>query len=77
MPRVYRGDGTSSSLGAVDANRAVCRGTYLILAFAMEGTTLTHYLNGFPIGSGEITATLLCASTAPANIWNSRAQAWL
>jgi hypothetical protein len=64
VPRVYRGDGTSSSLGAVDANRAVRAGTFLILAFQMEGTTLTHYLNGFPIGSGEITATLADGGTA-------------
>lgn len=58
VPRVYRGDGTSTSLGNVDANRAIRAGTYLILAFDMAGTTLTHYLNGFPIGSGEITAVL-------------------
>jgi hypothetical protein len=64
VPLVYRGDGTSANLGNVTADRPVRAGTYLILGFVMGGTTLTHYLNGFAIGSGQITATIADGATA-------------
>jgi hypothetical protein len=57
VPIAYRGDGTYSNLGSVPANQPVTAGTYLILGFEMGGATLTHYLNGLSIGSGQITAT--------------------
>ncbi|HKS38643.1 MAG TPA: Ig-like domain-containing protein, partial [Verrucomicrobiae bacterium] len=63
IPRAYRGDGTMTSLGSVDGTR-LRAATYLVVGFEMAGTTLTHYLNGQPSGSGEITATLADGGTA-------------
>ena len=64
VSRVYRGDGTATGLGSVDSNRPLRAGDYLVLGFEMEGTTLTQYANGFPIGSGTITAPLADGGTA-------------
>jgi|GEM_PF-1166172 len=58
VPRLYRGNGTSTSLGFVDAAKGLTAATYLIAGFAQEGTNLTHYLAGQPNGSGRLTATL-------------------
>jgi hypothetical protein len=58
IPRAYRGDGTSSSLGFVDASRAFRAATYLVAGFDMAGTQFTHYLGGQPLGTGNITAGL-------------------
>jgi Big-like domain-containing protein/concanavalin A-like lectin/glucanase superfamily protein len=63
VPRAYRGDGTMTSLGSVDGAR-LRAATYLVVGFEMAGTTLTHYLNGQPSGSGEITAALADGGTA-------------
>lgn len=63
IPRAYRGDGTMTSLGSVDGTR-LRAATYLVVGFEMAGATLTHYLNGQPSGSGEITATLADGGTA-------------
>jgi hypothetical protein len=64
ISRVYRGDGTTANLGNADSDRAIRAGAYLILAFEMTGTNLNQYLNGFPVGSGHISATLGDAGTA-------------
>ncbi len=61
IPRAYRGNGSSSSLGSVDGTTAVRAGSFVALGYQMAGTTLTHYLNGQATGSGEITATLVNA----------------
>jgi hypothetical protein len=58
IPRAYRGDGTSASLGNVDGTTPIRAGGFVVLGFQMAGTNLTHYLNGQAIGSGTITATL-------------------
>ena len=58
VPRLYRGNGTSTSLGFVDATKGLTAATYLIVGFAQQGTTLTHYLSGQANGSGQLTATL-------------------
>ena len=54
MPRAFRGG--PAGIGSVDAAEAFPADTVLVGGFDMAGTTLTHYLNGLPIGSGEITA---------------------
>jgi uncharacterized protein (DUF2141 family) len=56
VPRLYRGDGTSTSLGFVDATKGVTVGSYQIVGFAQQGPTLTHYLAGQANGSGQLTA---------------------
>ncbi|MFO1497194.1 MAG: Ig-like domain-containing protein [Verrucomicrobiota bacterium] len=63
VPRVYRGSGDVSDIGAVDSSARPRVGNYVILGFEMEGTTLTHYLNDQPAGAGEITATLVDGAT--------------
>jgi hypothetical protein len=55
IPRAFRGG--PAGIGSVDAAEAFPADTVLVGGFDMTGTTLTHYLNGLPIGSGEITAT--------------------
>lgn len=62
-PRVYRGSGDVSDIGAVDSTFRPRAGNFSILGFQMAGTTLTHYLNTQPVGSGEITATLVDGAT--------------
>ena len=60
IPRLYRGDGLGTSpanIGAVDGTARLRAGTYLVVGFDMAGTTVMHYLNGQPSGTGEITAT--------------------
>ena len=44
IPRVYRGDGTSTTLGSFDGGSALTAGAYLTVGFSMEGTTCTHYV---------------------------------
>lgn len=63
-PRVYRGSGSLPDIGNVDATVNVRARTFVVLGFQMSGTTLTHYLNGQAIGSGEIRATLVDGGTA-------------
>jgi hypothetical protein len=55
IPRVYRGG--PAGIGNIDAGEPIPAGSYVIAGFEMAGTTLTHYLDGRDIGSGEITAT--------------------
>jgi hypothetical protein len=60
IPRLYRGDGLGTSpanIGAVDGTARLRPGTYLVVGFDMAGTTVMHYLNGQPTGTGEITVT--------------------
>ena len=63
VPRLYRGSGVVSDIGTVDANTTVRAATYIVLGFEMAGTTLTHYLNGQPVGTGQIRATLVDGGT--------------
>ena len=63
IPRAYRGNGTTASLGSVDGGTALRAGSYLIAGFDMAGTLLTHYLAAQPTGSGQITATLADSDT--------------
>ncbi|MBI2949467.1 MAG: hypothetical protein HYY23_17655 [Verrucomicrobia bacterium] len=53
-PRVFRGG--PAGIGNVDATEPIPAGEYVVLGFDMTATTLTHYLNGLVIGTGEITA---------------------
>jgi hypothetical protein len=55
-PQVYRGNGTTASLGAYASPVALTAGSYLTVGFSMEGTTCTHYLASQPTGSGTIAA---------------------
>jgi hypothetical protein len=55
VPRLYRGNGTSSDLGSLDGT-ALRAETYLLAGFAVEGDQATHYLGGQPTTSGTITA---------------------
>jgi hypothetical protein len=64
LSRIYRGDGTTANLGNVDSDRPIRAGAYLILGFEMAGTNLNQYLNGFPIGSGTISASLADTGSA-------------
>ena len=58
VPRLYRGNGTTTSLGFADAAKGLTAATYLVVGFEMQGTRLTHYLAGQTNGGGNITATL-------------------
>jgi hypothetical protein len=60
IPRLYRGDGlgtTPANIASVDGTARLRANTYLVVGFDMAGTTVTHYLNGQPTGTGEITVT--------------------
>lgn len=56
-PRFYRGNGAGAS-GSVDASQGPDAGVFAIVGFEMSGTLASHYLNGFPNGSGQITAPM-------------------
>ncbi len=62
VPRFYRGNGTGSA-GSVDGAQPLFTGAYLIVGFEMAGTTASHYLNGAPNGSGQITAAIADGGT--------------
>jgi hypothetical protein len=63
VPRLYRGSGIVSDIGAVDATIVARAETYILLGFQVAGTTVTHYLNGQAVGTGEIRATLVDGAT--------------
>lgn len=54
VPRVFRGG--PAGIGNVDASESIPAATFVIAGFEMAGTTLTHYLDGRVIGSGDIAA---------------------
>ena len=58
IPRVFRGNGTGTSLGNADGTRPFTAGQFALAGFDMAGPTLTHYLNGAANGSGVINAML-------------------
>jgi hypothetical protein len=62
LPVTYRGDG-AKDVQSVAGTKAPKTGSYVVVGFNMYGTTLTHYLNGTPNGSGEITSYLYDAAT--------------
>jgi hypothetical protein len=52
VPRFFRGgEGGNAS---VDASGPVPANAFVVLGFSQSGSTLTHYMNGRPFGSGEI-----------------------
>jgi hypothetical protein len=61
VPRFYRG--STGSYGAVSAAGAPQPGQWSHVAVVMQGTTVTHYLNGAPNGSGTIVAATADAGT--------------
>ena len=63
-PRLYRGDGTGSSLGSVDGAASLTAGAFQIAGFSAAGTAITHYLNGGKNGTGTIAATLADGDTS-------------
>lgn len=52
IPRVYRGNGTGTSLANVDGASAVSAGNFNLVGFSAAGATVSHFLNGSPNGSG-------------------------
>ena len=63
-PRLYRGDGTGTSLGSVDGVASLTAGAFQIAGFSAAGTAITHYLNGGKNGTGTIAATLADGDTS-------------
>jgi len=55
VPNAFRGG--AAGYGAVAGTAGVPAGSYAIVGLDASGTTLTHYLNSQPNGSGTITAT--------------------
>jgi len=56
LPHFARGNGTSHS--AVTATTAPTPGVWQHVAVTMSGTTVTHYLNGHPNGTGTLTTSI-------------------
>lgn len=54
VPNAFRGG--AAGYGAVAGTQGVPAGLYAVVGLDAQGTTLTHYLNGQPNGSGTITA---------------------
>jgi hypothetical protein len=64
LPRMFRGNATSAGAQSVTGSRAFTAGSFLLAGFDQAGTTATHYLSGFPNGSGTITVAPTDANTA-------------
>jgi hypothetical protein len=60
--RVFRGDGGPNN-SFVDTAQPLRGNTYLVLGFAVEGATLTHYLNNQENGSAPVTLNTADADT--------------
>lgn|GEM_PF-4080553 len=74
IPSVLVGNGVSSQV--VNATNAPAAGQWAHIAVVKSGTTVTHYLNGQPNGSGTITtaaadnnSTMLIGGRADQAIW--------
>ena len=74
QPRILVGNGSTSEL--VNASSAPPLGQWAHIAVVKSGTTVTHYLNGAPNGSGTINAAtadnngpMLIGSRANLGIW--------
>jgi hypothetical protein len=63
VPRLYRGDGTASSLGFVDG-APLRAGSYLLVGFDSASGQVTHYLGAQPTRSGTIAASLADGDTS-------------
>ena len=55
LPRVFRGSADTSVNQFVDAAGGVPTNTPALLGFTQTGTLMTHYFNGQPFGSGQMT----------------------
>ncbi|HWN95247.1 MAG TPA: LamG-like jellyroll fold domain-containing protein [Methylomirabilota bacterium] len=62
--RVFRGDGTGVGNSSTDTAQPLVANAYLALGFDVEGSTLTHYLNNQPNGSGPASAAVGDGNTA-------------
>jgi hypothetical protein len=61
---VLRSDGSLDNLSAANTAQPLRANTYLVLGFAVEGATLTHYLHNQENGSGTVTTTTADGNTA-------------
>ena len=62
IPKFYRGNRVA--VNWVDGASAPATGVWQHVAVVMNGTSVTHYLNGAPNGSGTLSTTIADAGTA-------------
>jgi hypothetical protein len=56
VPRLYRGNGTTTSLGSSDGGAPLRAGAFELAGFTAAGTNTTHHLNGRTTSTGTINA---------------------